>query len=508
MKLKEIQEARHLQVQFELADEVKDDKRFTPVKIWIAHVGKNLNKSNFTKEMLQSMIPTLHYIPIVGFIEADSKNKIDFLGHEERIVVNNNGIEIEYVGRMYGFVPKDCNPRFEFKTVDGVEREYLVADGLIVNKFAKAKEIFDRDGEKGQSMELDPETLDGYYEKDNDQFMITNAVFDALCILGDSKIPAMIGGAIEKFTFTSIKFELQELIDELKLDNEKGGAGLDITKFEELIKNYTYVSAEFTEDLKSKLDTFETEDSLIEILKNENDAQFALTVNAQIEMLYRAVDSLEMYRDRWGDDYPRYYMKDAKLEESQVFCVDRQDWTDCGFTFTKNGEEFVIDKSTKFKVAWQPIALSEGQTARFEVGQEIKLVYDHTVEKFEGEIESVKSEYEAKLEEQKTEFESKFSAQETELAELREYKHSIETETKKDYVMNVENLDEHEKEDLIAQVDNYSISELTDEVAKIVGKKSIKFSTKETMVVDNVINRVSEPSGKRRSYEILFDEKN
>lgn len=508
MNLIEIKEARHLQVQFELQDDIKEDSRFTQVKVWIAHTGKNLNKSFFSKEMLQSMIPSLPYVPIVGFIQADSSNKIDFAGHEERIIVSQNGVEIEYIGRMYGFVPKDCNPRFEIKNVSGVDREYLVADGIIVNKFAKAKEIFDRDGEKGQSMELEIESLDGYYEKENDQFVITNARFEALCILGDSKIPAMIGGAIEKVQFTAIKFELQELIEELKQEYEKGGAGLDITKFEELLLNYSYVSPEFAEEIKSKLDTFETEESLIEVLKTENDTQFALTVNAQMEMLDRAVGSLEMYRDRWGDDYPRYYMRDAKLDESQVFCVDRKDYTDCGFTFTKNGEDFVIDTQSKFKVTWQPVVLGEGQSPRFEIGQDIKVVYDHAVEKFEGEIEAVKSEYEVKLEEQKNEYESKLSAQESELAELKAYKHSIETETKKEYVMNVENLDEQEKEDLVANIDNYSISELTDEVAKIVGKKSIKFSTKETPVIDNVVIRQTEPERKRRSYEVLFEEKN
>lgn len=510
MKIKEIDEARHLQVHFELADSVKGDSRFTPVKVWIAHTGKNLNKSYFSKEMLESMIPSLPYIPIVGFIQADSSNKVDFAGHEERIVITVDGVEVEYLGRMYGFMPMECNPRFETKNVGGVDREYLVADGLIVNKFAKAQEIFDRDVEKGQSMELERETLDGYYEKDNDQFVITSARFEALCILGDSKIPAMVGGAIEKIQFTAIKFELQELIEELKLEYEKGGAGLDVTKLMELVSNYSYVSDSFIEDLKTKLNEYETEEQLVEVLENENKSQFALTVYAQMEMLNKSVSGLEMYRDRWGDDYPRYWMKDAKLDEMQVFCVDRKDYTDVGFTFTKDGEEFVIDKNSAFKVAWQPLALGEGQSARFEIGGELKEVVDYTVEKFEKEIEvkvdETKSEYEAKIEEQKVEFETKFSAQESELAELRQYKHDIETQTKVDYVNNVENLEGYEKEDLISKVDNYSIEEIVDEVAKIVGKKAIKFSAGEK-VVDNISMRKQLTDEKRRSYEVLFENK-
>ena len=263
MKITDIDKVKHMQVHFEIAEQVKSDSRFTPVKIWIAHTGKNLNKSYFSKELLESMIPSLKFVPIVGFIQTDNGNKDDFAGHEERYIVTKDGVEVEYLGRMYGFIPEDNNARFEMKTVNGVEREYLVADGIIVNKFAKAKEILDRDSEKGQSMELVRETLDGYYEKKDDQFVITSAEFDALCILGDSKIPAMVGGAIEKIQFTAMKFELQELINELKLElkNEKGGNGLDITKFEELMSQFTHIKSEFAEDIKSKLDTFETEES-------------------------------------------------------------------------------------------------------------------------------------------------------------------------------------------------------------------------------------------------------
>lgn len=509
MKIKEINQARHLQVHFELMDEIKDDSRFTPVKIWIAHTGKNLNKSYFSKKMLESMIPSLYYVPIVGFIQADSSNKDDFAGHEERIVVTVDGVEIEYLGRMYGFMPKECNPRFEMKNVNGVEREYLVADGLIVNKFAKAKQILDRDIEKGQSMELEVDTLDGYYEKENDQYVITSARFEALCILGDSKIPAMIGGAIEKIQFSAIKFELQEFIEELKTQYEKGGAGLNIERLLELSKDYSYVDESFIENLKDKLSDYETEDALIEVLKTENDTQFALTVNTQMEMLYKAVSALEMYRDRWGDDYPRYYMTDAKLDEMQVFCVDRKDYTDVGFTFTKNGEDFVIDKESAFKVAWQPVVLGEGMTANFEIGGEIKEVVNIVTEKFEKEIEEkteeIKSEYETKLEEQKTNYESTIATQESELEELRAYKHDIETQTKKDYVMNVENLSSEEKDELVGQIDNYTIEEVVDEVAKIVGKKSIKFSAGDK-IIDTVSVRQPKTDEKRRSYEVLFDE--
>lgn len=506
MKITDVDKVRHMQVQFEVAEQVKSDSRFTPVKVWIAHTGKNLNKSYFSKELLESMIPSLKFIPIVGFIQSSETNKDDFAGHEERYIVTSNGVEVEYLGRMYGFIPEDNNARFEMKTVNGVEREYLVADGIIVNKFAKAKEIIDRDSEKGQSMELVRESLDGYYEKKDDQFVITSADFEALCILGDSKIPAMTGGAIEKIQFTAIKFELQELINELKLEmkNEKGGNGLDITKFEELLVNYTHVSTEFAEELKGKLETFETEESLVAVLEEENKAQFALTIQAQIKFLRKEVETLEIYRDEYGYVESRYSFKDANFEAMEVYATDYKNWSDVGFSFMAEGDGFKIDRESEFKVAWQPVKLNETMSSNFEFAAELKNVYDLISVKVDESKETLKSEYEVQLETQKTEYETKVSELEGELTQLREYKQSIETQVKTDYVSAVENLTESEKADLIAQVDNYSLEQLSDEVAKIVGKKSIKFSSESVKVIEDTFTKTKEEDRSVKAYDHLF----
>lgn len=504
MKLTEFDNARHMNVTFELVEEEQkgidgiDLNRFTPVKVWIAHTGKNLNKSFFSKEQLESMIPSLSFIPIVGFIQTDSSNKDDFAGHEERIVVSVDGISYEYLGRMYGFVPEKNNARFETKN----DKEYLVCDGIIINKFAKAKEILDRDEEKGQSMELFRDTFEGYYEKDNDQFVVTNAQFEALCFLGDKKIPAMVGGAIEKVHFSALRYEIEQIMKDL----EKGGNGLDIIKLKEIASKFEFVSEEFISGLESKLSEYETVESLEEVLKVENDTQFALTVNAQVEMLDKAVSRLEMYRDRWGDDYPRFWMRDAKLDESEVYCYDRANRNDVGFTFSKTGEDFSIDKASMFKVSWQPVKIAEGQSTNFEVAKDIEEAVDYAVAKSTEILESTKTEYETKLETQKTEFETQITGINSELEELRTYKANIELATKTDYVNNVENLEQFEKEELISKITDFTISELADEVAKIVGKKMIKFSAGGEVIKDTIATHYEKEEVKK-SYDYLFADK-
>lgn len=496
------------------------DERFTPVKIWVAHTGKNLNKSDFSKEVLTQMIDTLHYIPIVGFIQTSETNKDDFEGHEEKYIITENGLETEYLGRMYGFIPKEHNARFEKKTVNGVEREYLVADGILVNKFKKSKEIFDRDGEKGQSMELIPHDLEGYYDDKEDKYVITKATFDALCILGDSKMPAMVGGAVEKTQFTNIKFELQSLLKEVALEyaekftaqnqeNEKGGSILDIKVLEGLLPKYEYVSAEFTEDLKGKLESFETEDALIEALEAENKAQYALTAKAQLELLYGTISNLGMYRDRWGDERKRYALVDVNFETMEVYVVDREENQDYGMSFEKNGEEFVVNVESKFKVAWQPVKL-EGETmSTFSIGETINEVVEHEYTKFDESTEaikeSIKTEYDEELKSQKVEFEAKIEEKDSQLESLTEYKAKIETNEKTEFVNSIENLEDSEKELFVSEIDKYTIDSLKEEVAKVIGLKSIKFSVnKEKPVQDDFVVRTPD-EGEKKSFDVLFE---
>lgn len=519
MKIQEIIEMSHLEnVHFEVVDAEannEEDSRFTDVKIWIAHTGKNLNKSNFSKDMLTSMIPSLTGIPIVGYIEVNDNNREDFKGHEERYVVTIDGVKTEYIGRAYGVILEDNNAEFETKTIDGVEREYLVCDGKVWNKFGHAKDILDRDVEKGQSMELERKSLDGYYVQETDEYIVTSAKFDALCILGDSKIPAMVGGAIEKTQFTNMKFEVQTLLEELKLeytekftaktDEDEKGGNVDLIKvLEELLPNYEYVSAEFTEDLKSKLDTFETEESLKEVLETENQSQYALTINAQTEILARTFEGMAEFTDRWGDKRPKYWYNDANLDTMEVYGVDREGYASVGFSFSRDGDKFNINPESRFEVAWQPVKLAEGMEIKFSVKDEIEGAFAKSDEKIESIKEEVKTDYEKQIKDLKTEYDEQIGSKDSELEGLRNYKAEVEKNQRISHVNSVENLDDGEKQILLDNIENYTMETLEEEVVKMIGKKNIKFSANyEKPIKDDFTSRT--PSeGETKSFDHLF----
>lgn len=212
------------------------DDRFMPVKIFIAHTGENRNNSIFTKEVLESMIASLANVPILGYIATTEENGEDFHGHEERLIVEDGQFKLRYVGHAYGVIPAENDAHFELRFgEDGVEREYLVTNGLLWRKFQEVENIFDRDsGYKSQSMELQHSSVKGYHN-DEGLFVFTQAKFEGACILGEGVTPAMVSSTVERFSVADkIQNELSEMLAEFNTHfstiKEKGDNTVDDEK--------------------------------------------------------------------------------------------------------------------------------------------------------------------------------------------------------------------------------------------------------------------------------------
>lgn len=169
-----------------------EDTRFTKVKIWLMHLGDNLNGTSFSQESVQRAIPTLSYTPIMGLIEEE-----DFKGHETELIVNENEYRFKTLTQAYGVIPDDNNAQFEDRVGDdGITRTYLTVDGLLWNKWEDAVNVLNsKEGKTGQSMEIN--VLD--YSSDNEFGVkdITNFQFDGACLLGDAVRPAMVNASVE-----------------------------------------------------------------------------------------------------------------------------------------------------------------------------------------------------------------------------------------------------------------------------------------------------------------------
>lgn len=206
-----------LPTHFEKDGEIEKDSRFQKVKIYIAHTGENLNNSVFSHDVLESMIPSLAHIPILGYIGVNEDEESDFRGHEKKLSIDESGFKVRFNTHAYGFVPSDNNAHFE---VTG-GKEWLVTDGYLWTRFIDAMEIFDdANGTKGQSMEVG--NVNGYTDE-RGRMVFTEATFTGLCILGDDVPPAMKGSTVSMvFSEKDFKTTFEQMLAEFTAEKGEG----------------------------------------------------------------------------------------------------------------------------------------------------------------------------------------------------------------------------------------------------------------------------------------------
>ena len=269
---------------YELMDDIHSlDDRFRKVKIFIAHTGENLNNTSFSLESLIHLAQSLAHVPIVGCIKEGEESIYDFSGHEEKITITSDGIDFEYIGVPFGFIPEDHNAHIEIR--EG--KQWLVAEGFLWTKFNQSIDIFDSDnGKKSQSMEI--EDVLGYAD-DEGVLHIEEAVFSALCILGNDVAPAMTGSTIEYF---STKHTFKDYVKEMALEFSKRG---DDTVDEKEIK--TNSNEELEKDELKKGPEKEAEEKQLE--KNKKTAE-----NEKTPELDKTEDTGEKEDDEKSEDEP------------------------------------------------------------------------------------------------------------------------------------------------------------------------------------------------------------
>lgn len=171
-------------------------------EIKLFYLGKNRNGSYIDKNTAIQMANSLPGCPIVG---AYIENKEDFGDHGEVIRIEDGEIHFSCKTVPYGFVGLDSDVWFQkFMDTDEfgneIEREYMMTTGYLwTEQYKEAKSVIE-DG-KGQSMELDGETMEGHWATDNNSgiefFIINDAIFTKLCILGDDVEPCFEGASIK-----------------------------------------------------------------------------------------------------------------------------------------------------------------------------------------------------------------------------------------------------------------------------------------------------------------------
>ncbi len=396
-------------------------------EIKVLYVGENRNHSYITKEVAADMAKTLRGAPIVGYYKED---KEDFADHGEQVIFDDEGVKFNCLTKPYGFVAPDAKVWFqEFEDTDDfgntITRDYLMTTGYLwTGQFEEAKRVIDKGN--GQSMELDEETLNGHWStniKDGmDFFIINDAIFSKLCILGEDVEPCFEGASItapavsKSFSKVDDNFKqtLFTMMQDLKFALE-GGKNMEL---EEKVTN----EEEITEVTEEVAEENETE----EVIENEDSIE---TETTSIE----EAPTTEFEAEEAAEEP----VEEAE-EEGETPSEDKE-------------EEEVAEEENE-------------ETAEVEEEEPVE-------ESTEPETVSVE-EYSA-LKAQYAELETKYN-------ELVEYKSGVEREKKENLINSFWMLSEEDKKDVKENIDNYSLDDIEGKLSIICVRKKVNFDSEDS----------------------------
>lgn len=406
-------------------------------EIKVLYVGENRNRSYITKEVATEMAQTLPGCPIVGYyIEA----KEDFGDHGDQIIIDAEGVKFKKLTKPYGFVAPNSRVWFqEFEDTDEfgnkTVREYLMTEGFLwTEQYEECKRVVEMGNP--QSMELDEKTLKGHWSINTNTgvefFIINDAIFSKLCILGEDVEPCFEGADVTapkvSSTFSKNDEFVQNLftmMEQLKytLSNNEGGQ-LNMGNLENTV-------------VEPVVDQPVVEENFSADLGNDNEV---LTVENQNNIEEFTQDSVSS-EDNENSDIPA---ETTPAEE-----------------FAKKDDEEENDDDTND---------TEDKDDK------------------EEEDEDAKKKFEL-LEAEHAELQAKYSALEASYQELINFKNQIEDKEKDDLIASFYMLTDEDKADVIANKANYSLKEIKAELSMICVDKKVNFSAETETEVEVVINK-------------------
>ena len=255
-------------------------------EIKVLYLGKNRNGSFIDKNTAIQMANSLPATPIVA---AYNENKEDFGDHGEVLHIEDGEIKFSCKTVPYGFVAPDAEVWFQ-KFDDTNEfgetttREYMMTTGYLwTGQYPELDKCINQG--QGQSMEIDD--VDGHWTTDSNDvefFIINDAIFTKLCILGDDVEPCFEGASVtspevsEHFSYNKeFSHTLFAMMNELKSALTKGGSmpkeNVESVEVEPTatVEKEAPVVEEFAENVETNENVESSEDSAEETFAKEEE---------------------------------------------------------------------------------------------------------------------------------------------------------------------------------------------------------------------------------------------
>ena len=259
---------------------------FARVKVYVCYAGKNRNRSEISREVLDKISQSIYGVPVVAEYNKDTNT---FKGHGGKLEITDEGMDWVQTTVPYGFVDPQTPVFYEEVTeLDGITKnEYLCCYAYLWYKRYPEVESVLRNQDNspiGQSMEIE---VSDYSWSEDDYCVIKDGHFSALCMLGVE--PCFESAKVtSRFSKEDIENEYQEMIKSFKkytLSNfEEGGEEVpEEEKKIEMEEETTEpkveepvveeVKAEETPSEEEKSEDFEEE--VVEETKEEKEEDFA-----------------------------------------------------------------------------------------------------------------------------------------------------------------------------------------------------------------------------------------
>ena len=389
--------------------------------IKVLYVGQNRNNSFISKETATEMSKTLRGCPVVGWYREEQK---DFGDHGDQLVIDGNGARFNVLTRPYGFVAPDAKVWFQFfedhdEFGNICMREYLCVEAFLWTKqFPEAQQAIDN--HNPHSMELDEETLQGHWATDNNLglefFIINDAIFSKLCILGEDVEPCFEGSSIlppdisSSFSKEDFIKDLLNMAHELKfaLSNKNSEGGLSM------------------------------EENVTPIQENEKTVENSFSEQGEVSEL-NAVGN----ENNTAEEF-------AKKEDEKDQPTEKKD------------DEASDDKKEESSDEKKPASEEEEKK-------------DDEKPKSKSSLDEV-TEENAALKATLEELQNKFASLEEENKKLLDFKREVEDKQKDELIASFYMLSDEDKQDVVENKANYSLDDIESKLSVICVRKKVNFT--------------------------------
>ena len=433
-------------------------------EIKVLYIGENRNRSYISKEVATEMANSLPGCPIVGYYRED---KQDFGDHGDQVVFDGDGIHFNCLTKPYGFVAPDAKVWFQkFEDTDDfgntVEREYLMTTGYLwTGQFPECQVVVDEG--KPHSMELDEESLNGHWSENiktgYEFFIINDAIFSKLCILGDDVEPCFEGSSVtapevsKSFSldndFKQTLFTMMQELKDLKTALEGGQQMHDVEKnFSTDLDNdgkFTEVEKQdTTEDVSTETDFAKKEDEEKETSKPDDTSKSEDEAKEDEEKEEKFAKAEDEDEKKEKEDEEEKFSKKEEDEEDKTKCSKEEE--DEKEEDKQDDKEDDDDKDNKYALLEE-----EHQTLQAQFSQ------------LQEEHQALQTSYQA----------------------LVDFKNEVDNEKKDALISSFYMLSDEDKKDVVENKAKYSLEEIESKLSVICYRKKVSFESNEVETKNN-----------------------